>query len=82
VEYVIEFKNLSLDHTPLIPAQSVVASVTLEDHDSPLQPGSLAASGACGETFLASPADSGLKKPFCKPSFYSGDLNKIVCRGP
>ena len=82
VEYVIEFKKLNLDHVPLLPAQSVAAAVTLGDYDSSLQPGPLAASGSCGETFLAYPADSGLKKPFCKPSFYAGELSKIVCRGP
>jgi hypothetical protein len=81
VEYVIEFKDLNLDHLPVLPAHSVAAVVTLGDDNSFLEPSPVAASGSCGETFLASPADSGFRKPFCKPSFYLGELNKIVCRG-
>lgn len=82
VEYVIEFEHLELDHVPSIPAQSVVANVTLGDRASLFEASPFAASGSCSETFLVAPASSGSKKPFCKAAFFAGELNKIVCRGP
>ncbi len=81
IEYVVEFKNLDLDHVPQLPARSVLASISLGDHGSIFEPGRAARTASCGEAFLPEPADSGLKKPFCKPSYWSGDLNKITCRG-
>ena len=81
VEYVLEFRDLKLNHVPAIPARDMLSSVSLGDHESRWQPGPAARSAACGETFLASPASTGLRKPFCKPGYYLGALNKITCKG-
>ena len=82
VECVIDFKKLKLDHVPTLPARSVLAAVTLSDHTSRWEPGWAARSSSCGEAFFESPPDSGTSKPFCKPTFSSGQLSKIICRGP
>jgi hypothetical protein len=81
IEYVVEFKNIKLNHVPRLPAQDVLASISLGDHASIFEPGRAARTAACGEAYLPEPADSGLKKPFCKPSYFGGEMSKITCRG-
>lgn len=82
IEYVIELKDLTLHHVPLLPASWVRTSVALGSSASHWQASDASLAGNCGESLLIAPVASGLKKPFCKPPFYAGALNNIACRGP
>jgi hypothetical protein len=81
IQYVVRARELTLPHSPAFPVEHLEATLALAARGPSGATSVEAILGQCAETVFNTPPTHG-SKPYCKPTPASGDLRRVICKGP